>query len=1840
MNRVLALSFFMLLSILGLVSCKGSGNSVKSQKESTVSVGTANKTNVVWVSAFSQEMLNVNDKISVIATDTLRKLVIKRLRKNEIKLNKIFSFSPSLQGEVAISRDGRNIDFTPNQKKIKPKVKYTCNLSISELTGIEGLEDLSFNFIIKESASSLRDLTVKIDPNNSNYAIVIGSLDFSAPLSEEVDLEKCFKVNTDGVKINVSKTSGQHRRFTISNIKRDLKKSKLKIEFFSGIALGSKAQIDIPGLQDFMVMSADMVEQDNPYIVVEFSKHLDENQDLDGLITIDEIDNVRLERHGASVYVYYKKNGLSKMALEVSDLVKSADGDNLLESFIWRIEQPIIAPKVEILAKGTILPDGANLTLPFKAINLAAVDVEIVKIYTNNVLHYIKEYEISNYKHLRKYGRVIYKRRVNLCKNSPVEINKWRDYSIDLKNLFNSEPGAIYNVKIYFRKDYSLVGTTTEINLPDIDLPLDSDEWNSNEGYISRNAPDYNWMEYSWQESEDPSKASYYMNEDLMPEINVISSNLGLIVKSGGNGNIYGWVTDMVTTAPLQGVKVVAYNHQLQKIGQGVTGEAGGVELKIDGEPFILTASKGGVTTYLKYNRENKLSYNTFNISGESVINGIKGFIYGERGVWRPGDDIYLTLMVEDKDNVLPVNHPVTFELYNPDGNVYYSEVLKRGVDGIYTVKVKTDESVITGNWRAKFIVGSSSFSKVVPIETIKPNRLKIDIKADELLISGDDNNNIALNVQWLAGNIASGLDFSVEADISTIVEPFKDYSGYLFNNPFHSFESGEYNISSGSLDDNGEAIIEEGILLTGDAPGLLRANLIVTVQEEGGDESITSKVVNYSMYNSYVGIYLGTNKDFIIGKKYSIPVVAVTPKGEPVNDKVEYYVYRCDKSWWNEITESDINSFVKNNNAIKYSEGEVDVINGKGEIPLDLKGAKYGQYFIYVKSTNGEHATGSYIYVDEEFWMDKGGRDLEQESATLLSFGMDKERYSVGEYANITIPRLYNGKVLLSIERGDKVVKYIWVDASSTSETVSKILVTKDMAPNFYLSAILLQPYKQTVNSLPIRLYGLKGAEVVDNGSLLNPIINAPDEIMPQQEFVVKIGEKNRKPFSYTLAIVDEGLLNITSFKTPAPWRAMNKRLRLNVETWDMYKDVIGAYAGKLNPILKVGGDEALRKSYGTEKRFNPVVKFLGPFTYNGEEKSHKIKLPMYVGSVRVMVVAAKNGSYGSADKDIAVKAPVMFIPTLPRVLNCGDKLKMPINLFTDEKVKKVDISVTTEGPLKIIGSNNLRVDCSANHNQFLDIDLEAGSNKGKAAVLITATGNDYSAKQRIVIDIQEYAKDKIITTSEFLKKGEKREVVWNSNEVRDIKLTLSSIASLDKVINKLYLFARDYSFVCTEQLSSIALTMLYLKDYLSVEYKAEIDEKLPFILKMITSRQLRNGGFPLWPGDTKEDKWVTSMVLEVIEVAKNRGYSIANDTYNKLLNYQNSASKLYVHDTKQLNDLDQAYRLYTLALCGAPRVAQMNKLREARSISKQALLRLAATYSLVGKVDVANKLLERADKVNEIRGSYHNYWSALRDKAMELQTWALIGNLEKVFNIGKDIAEELKNRSYFVTQDVGFISIAVGSLTDLVKSENLSLSVEENGKKGVVYNNFKGLTDIKIDKHSQGVVLENLGDATLYITTNKIVKNTEKSGDAVSNGIGMNIRYVDANHKTISVDSIKQGTTFYAIVDVQNKGDYINSMALSFIIPSGWEIYNNRLTSLEDDSRNKKQAQYDYLDFRDDRVNFFFKANNNESKRFYIQLRAAYKGSYVMPNVVCEDMYNPGCYAQSSFGAITKVY
>ncbi|MDE5560766.1 MAG: alpha-2-macroglobulin, partial [Bacteroidaceae bacterium] len=790
--------------------------------------------------------------------------------------------------------------------------------------------------------------------------------------------------------------------------------------------------------------------------------------------------------------------------------------------------------------------------------------------------------------------------------------------------------------------------------------------------------------------------------------------------------------------------------------------------------------------------------------------------------------------------------------------------------------------------------------------------------------------------------------------------KPFKEFDAYTFSNPLNTFSSEHTELSNGVLDSLGRMNKQIKLADKKDAPGMLQANIIARIREAGGDESFAARSVRYSPYRSYVGISLG-EKEFETDKDLNFPVVCVNAEGKLQGKrKIEYKVYRLNWNWWREGSPYALNRYVQSTSAEVVASGKLESADGRTQVPFRVDYPDWGKYLVFVRDTQSGHATGGVVFIDWPEWRGHAGKK-DAKASSMLSFALDKRNYEVGETATVYLPKSAGGRVLLSVENASKVLSRRWVTTSATRETSCKIHITREMAPNFYVHATLLQPHAKS-NDLPIRMYGVEGAEVINRHSILHPEIEMADEIRPQQEFTIKVRERDCKPMTYTLAIVDEGLLDITSFRTPQPWRAMNQREALGVKTWDLYDDVIGAYAGTFTKILSVGGDEALRRTAGKEKRFNPVVKFLGPFTLRSGQATHKVTLPMYVGSVRVMVVAAHEATYGHADKTVTVRSPLMLLPTLPRILSCGDHVKLPVNVFCmDDRVQNTEVKISVKGPVSVAGSTSKNLTFATPAEQLTSFDLVCDNvRSGQAKITITADGGGHTASETIYIDVRNPLPPVITNYAKTLHPGEEHDFTWTPFTDGTAQLEVGAMPKID--FSGAFVFMENYGHYCTEQLSARAMYMLYARRFLSAAEQAQAREALPKILKTIFSRQTSEGGFVYWPG-SDVNEWATSMAGEVMLEARRQGFAVADQYINRWKKYQQQMARTYRHSHEHGEDMVQAYRLHTLVKSGEEPVAAMNRLRESGTLSYQALMRLAVAYAEAGKVEVTQQLIGRTD-------------------------------------------------------------------------------------------------------------------------------------------------------------------------------------------------------------------------------------------------------------------------------------
>ena len=1856
----------LIMMTVGLYSC------TRTQKDIIPSADYA-----PYVNAYTGGVISQNSTIRIELTHDQPMVDLN----SELK-NNPFSFSPSLKGK-AYWVSNNTIEFVPEEGALKPGTLYEGTFRLGDFIEVDKkLKEFNFSFRVQERNFTLQLESLPITAAQPDEINIKGEIRFSDVVKKE-EVEKMLTAS-DGKKsypVEVTATDNLTRyQFNIRQIPREADDYPLTIT-----ANGSPAGIDrkqseevlIPAKDCFRFMSAERIEQPENGIEIVFSAPLSTTQDLKGLIEIPEVSSSIFQINENRVFIYFEANTQNKLTLNIHEGVKDSQGKALGTSHTISFSEVSLKPQVEMSTSAAILPDSKSLIIPFRAVNLYAVDLSVIRIFENNVLMFMQTNSLASANELRRSGRLVYKKTLWLAKDASKDIHHWGDYSIDLAGLIHQEPGAIYRVILSFRQEYSaypcggnenqdmkFADSNTSDGLTKVSGSVLSEEdeaiWNTPEAYYYYNGGTMDWSVYRWTERDNPCHPSYYMNSDQIAACNVFASNLGMIVKRNSLNKLWIAVSNILDTKPIGKAQVTAYNFQLQPIGKGETNGDGFVEITPKGVPFIIVAESEKQKAYVRVVDGEEQSVSRFDVGGKDIQKGLKGFIYGERGVWRPGDTLHISFILEDREKRIPDKHPVALEIYNPRGQFYTKMISTQGMNGFYTFDVPTQATDPTGLWNAYIKVGGTTFHKGLRIETIKPNRLKINLALPKILQATDKDVYAPLTSTWLTGATASRLKAKIEMSLSKVNTQFKNYGQYIFNNPATDFTTIKTNVFDGTLDAEGKTSVTLKVPTATEAPGMLNATFTTRVFEPGGDASIYTQTIPFSPFTSYVGINLNQPKGKYIetDKDHVFDIVTVNTQGQLVNrTNLEYKIYRIGWSWWWENSGESFGTYINNSSITPVASGNLQTRGGKASFKFRVDYPSWGRYLVYVKDKESGHATGGTVYIDWPEWRGRSSK-TDPSGIKMLAFSLNKDSYEIGETATAIIPAAAGGRALVSIENGSTVLRQEWIEVSNGGDTKYTFKITPEMTPNVYLHISLLQPHAQTVNDLPIRMYGVVPVFVTNSQTVLQPQIQMPEVLRPETNFNVTVSEKSGKPMTYTLAIVDDGLLDLTNFKTPDPWNDFYSREALGIRTWDMYDNVLGASAGSYSSLFSTGGDATLKPADAKANRFKPVVKFIGPFYLGkGKSQTHTLKLPMYVGSVRAMVVAGQDGAYGNAEKTAFVRTPLMMLSTLPRVLSIQEEITVPVNIFAMEnQVKNVTVSLQASGGgVQIVGTNQQSLKFTQPGDQLVFFTLKTGSKTGKATIHLTANGSGQQTKETIEIDVRNPNPVVTLRNSQWVEAGQSKELSYNlssSSANNQIKLEVSRIPSVD--ISRRFDFLYNYQHHCTEQLTSKALPLLFVGQFKTIDkIEAEkIKTNIQEAIRQIYGRQLPNGGFVYWPGNAVADEWISSYAGMFLTLAQEKGYAVHSNVLNKWKRFQRAAAQNWRMPQEASgwqqwqSELQQAFRLYTLALAGVPEYGAMNRMKEQTGLSIQAKWRLAAAYALTGKMKPAEELVYNVETtVNPYSSMNQIYGSSDRDEAMILETLILMNRERDALQQAKVVSKNLSQEDWFSTQSTAFALMAMGRLAEKL-SGTLDFVWSWNDKQQPAVKSAKAVfeKEIATTPKSGTVSVKNQGKGALSVD---LITRTQLLNDtlpAISDNLRMDIRYANLNGTPLSVNDIIQGTDFMAITSISNisgTSDYTN-LALTHIIPSGWEIYNERMVAPETenaaaDGSGQSVSKYSYQDIRDDRVLTYFNLRRGETKVFTVRLQATYAGNFILPAVQCEAMYDVNVQARSKAGRTT---
>lgn len=1635
-------------------------------------------------------------------------------------------------------------------------------------------------------------------------------------ISQEIPLENIKQyislLDENNNAIDITITPLENKQFKITSTPLDSPQDRDQTYTFVfdkqiGLTKAIKIPIVATKSENLEIIDIQAIYGNKISIEIRFSDILEKNPNLNNFIKVSP--NVKFSVSQANDMINISGNFEQdkEYTIEILQGIKSQNNLTFKENYTKSIKINDTAPRIVFANDGVFMPDSSNKKLAFRSVNVKKARITLQKVYANNITQFLQEQNLTK-KSVNNFYDYRFEQMGDTIKEMTIDIhspkNIWVQNEIDLSSLKDST--GIFIVGIHFDEE-------------DVDYVFPSGT--------------ANWKKQNY----------FYDNGNVYKQL--IFSNIALIAQKyfdGKDKKIIASAIDVRTNTPLSNVNIQAISGNNQIISSALTDRSGNAILDYDNDihngVFYIsaTANNGDSSdlTILKLSSQ-QISSDGFEVDGVASKNGIKAFIYTDRGVYRPGEKVNLTIIARSNNQAL--EHPIKLSITNPRNKKQVDNLSLQSLgDGVFYYEFETMKNADTGIYNVNVDIGDNIFTHKIAVESIVPNRIKVEINAQDS-ISLKQQNNIQLSLQsdYLFGMPASELEYHIETNVYPINFVSKKYKDWIFDNPTN-LRYTYYDSFNGTLDDRGFAQRNITLNNINTINKNLEATITARVFENNGRAVSNRKKIALKVFDSFVGIKQPQTRYVKSGDTISLPIVLLDENENFIQNRtLKYTIYGNSYSWWWDY--DDHNSFIQSLKSDKNTkilqEGEIISKNQITHLSFDVK--EKGEILVEVRDTTNNQSASIFLYASS--W----GEPIDLEKISQLKIKANKSEYSHNETAKVTFESVKNGKALITISNNEEIIKRYWVDTNDLQTTI-EVPIDKHYAPNLYVSVSLLQDYFANNNDRALRLYGVVPLKIIDESTKINLEIDTKDEILPNSELEVKLSNKEKKQVTYTLAIVDEGLINLTNFKTPSPWDYFYAKTKLGIQHYDTFDYIIAKSSGKIDKVYSIGGDEellnAVDKQKGNEnaERFKPVVFFVPPTQSdkNGEAKL-SFKIPSYLGSLRVMLIAVDKNSYGSVSKDIRVSAPLVMLPTIPRSLKVGDKFKLPIEILpTKDGIKEATIHIKSDGIIDF-DSNSKSIEFQSKKSKTIFFEGKVKEELGVENINLELKSKEFNMQDSTQIDIKApnpytlISQNYTIHANTALAIQAPKAFIKHSNKG---KITLSTTPMLS--IDHRLLWLIKYPYGCIEQTTSSVFPQLFIDKLSNADFidKESIIANINAGIARIALFQTADGGFSYWQGSGESDKWGSSYAGHFLIMAKKQGYYVSEELLKRWFNYQ----------IKNINYND-IYPLYLLALSDNPQLGLMNEVYE-NSLNKLSVTNrwlLAASYKLAGFDDIAQKITENLSIIPNENSQYYNYsyGSNLRNKAIILQAYKIIN--DKIHqDLYNEIKNELETNDWLSTQTISYALLVLSSIKEDAKSSKLEGKITLNGK-SQNFNETKDKINFTLD--SGEAIVESKQNLFANYTWEGIT--LDKAGDNIAQNMRLVREFVTideyGNESIFNPREIKNAQSFYIKLTLsgidKDRNINLSNIALTQNLPSGWEIENTRLNSdILPTQVIKSNDSIDYIDIRDDKIMWFFSIY--DTKVVYVKINAVTPGEYTLPPAYAEAMYN-GSYQASTDSFRVKV-
>lgn len=1466
-------------------------------------------------------------------------------------------------------------------------------------------------------------------------------------------------------------------------------------------------------------------------------------------------------------------------------------------------------------------PKGSK-NMGVQIVNVPKVQVKISKLYANNILNYVRS-------------------------------NRWEEYG-------------------YVGEEWKATGTFNyngddEGNFSDVivNKVVETENLPKTKGISALNIalPDDNGRRGIYLVSVN-SKEEAYLGATKLVSI----SDIGLIAKQGKD-ELWVFANSIKTNEPLSNLEITLISSNNQSVYTATTDGDGIAHIdklseKAPGFKLaMLTAGSKDDFNYLLL-EDTRVETSRFEVEGlRDNTSGLQAFIYRQRDMYRPGETLHFNTVVRNQNWHTAAEIPLKLRLVTPNGREYRTWRKSTNKQGAVETEVAMETSALTGTYVLEVYNANDVLlaSQSVNVEEFMPDRIRVDLSgAQKEYVSGATISLTATALN-LFGPPASNRTYEMESQLKRKSFSAPAYPEYTFDIPAET--TFEKERRQGITNEQGQATERFPLTAALKDIGVLEGKIYVTVFDENGRP--VNRLHHFEVFtqNTFYGIHL---PDSYVGVNAPIPieVVGVNSKGTLQNGiKAKVEVVRLEYQTVVEKKNEQLTYTSRKSEKVVYS-NLLNLANGRNT--FRYVPTVSGEYEVRIRRPDATHYSVANFYAYGSGFTQYSSFEVSNEGRVLME--TDKPKYKIGETAKVLFKTPFDGRLLVTVERNHVLEHHVLTTEKKAAEL--KISLKEEHLPNVFVTATLIRPLDNS--DLPLTVAnGFIPVLVEDAKRNLAVSITSVDKSRSKIKQQIRV--KTQPNTQVTIAVVDEGILQIKNFKTPDIHGYFYQKRALEVSSHNLY--------ALLFPELNISGTSSFGgDGYDLEKRINPLsngrtelVSFWsGQLMTNGSgEATFDINIPQFSGDLRIMAVAYKDNAFGSATKNMKVADPVVISAGLPRFLSPGDELVLPVNISnTEQKSTNATVTLQMSGPLNTGTApivQKIVIPAGKESRAIFSLKAAQAIGIGKVTVKVNAFGETFTQQTDITV---RPASPLLKTSSSGLIAGGQQGAINLANNFIPATSSSQVILSRSPLVaggGKALSTLLGYPYGCLEQTISKAFPQLYFADltkamatpvYLVKTGESDFNPvtNVQQALRKIESQQLFNGGSIMWPGSLNEDWWTTAYAVHFMEEARRAGFEINPKTLSKSIDYltsktgttatreiaiastNNSLPKESVSQVrKTVARREAVYSLYVLALAGSPNRAAMNYYKQnIQLLTLDARYLLAAAFQFIGDTRSFGAILPKNYAYqNGSMVSDDSYSSPLRNLGLVLNTLLETdGDNLQITSLGRQLSAAINSTPYINTQEASFAVLALGKIAKKTSASTVTGSVSVNGKKIA---GFDG-KELKLAKgiNNQKLTVSTQGKGDLYWFSQSEGMSSTRAFTQEDLGMSIRRQYLTRDGKPVT--TLHQNDLVVVKLSLlSTNGLPIENVVVTDLLPAGFEIENPRLTDPRDMPWIKNAAIPTYFDIRDDRIHFFTTADKRE-KSFYYQVRVVSKGTFLAGPAAADAMYQ-GEFRSYSGGGEVKV-